>query len=403
MAEFAPNPRTAPTLVQGIRGPENMNSARVIVEMDTEIHLYAESAAPFTTLTNRTRKKRKVQNEKFEYLWKDEKPRTLTLTADSAVGDTTLNVSTDDEDKVVTGDVLMNTRTMENVWVTSASGSGVLTVKRGKSSAGEVDMLNTDKLVMLGRAAEDGADFGDIVTQKDENEYNYIQELETPYGATWRLAGTDLYGGKDLDTEDKAASVEHKRDIELTGFFGGRARFAGTTHYVTMTGGLNFFCKSNRWNLGGSTPTKQAWTRFLEDGMRWGKSGYLSSASPEGATKWLFCSSHWQTIFEEWYRDQIHYEPLAKNLGITPATINTSHGRVMLLKCPAFDAEHRDWAFLVDMAHINYVYFDKYDTKLYRNIQDNDSKTVKNVYHTACGWQINLEAAHSVLYGLSLA
>jgi len=43
MAEFNPNPRTAPTLVTSTRGPENQNSARVVVDMEDEILLYQSS------------------------------------------------------------------------------------------------------------------------------------------------------------------------------------------------------------------------------------------------------------------------------------------------------------------------------------------------------------------------
>jgi hypothetical protein len=400
--DFAAAPRVDPTLVSGIRGPADMTSARVIVEMDKTIHMYAPKASPFTTLTNRARKKRQVHNEKFEYLWKDEEPREITLTGAALVADTTLDVNTTDDDKCVTGDMLINTRTQEVVRVTSVT-TNVITVKRGLSAAGEVDMAASDVLYMIGRAAEDGADFGDMVSTKDEAEYNYIQEFETVWGRTWRLDQTDLYGGADAETEELAQSIRHKRDIELSAFFGARSRFAGVSKYVTSTGGLNYFVTSNRWNLGDTVPTKQSWTRFLEDAMRWGDGGYLASGSPEGATKYLFCSSHWMTMFEDWYRSQIVYEPLAKNLGIVPGQIATTQGRVMLVKCPSFDARFRDFAFLVDLNHINYVYFGKYDTKLYKDLQDNDSKTYKNAYHTACGWQINLEAAHAVCYGLKLS
>jgi hypothetical protein len=400
--EFAVNPRVDPTIVQGTRGPENLNTARVIVEMDEVIHQYAENAAPFTTLTNRTRNKRKVNNEKFEWLWKDEEPREIVLTGAALVADTTLDVSTTDDDKAVAGDVLQNTRTREIVRVASVA-TNAYTVTRGHSAGGEVDMAAGDKLVIMGRAVEDGSAFGTMVSTKDENEYNYIQGFETPYGQTWVLSKTDLYGGSDLETEDKAQSIRHKKDIELTAFFGARDRIAGSSHYITMTGGMDFFCTSNRWNLANTVPTKQAWTRFLEDGMRWGKGGYLNSASPDGATKFLFCSSHWMTIFEEWYRDQIRYEPLAKKLGIVPAEIDTTQGKVMLIKCPVFDNAHRDSAFLTDLNHVNYVYLDGFDTKLYKNVQPPNYKYYEHVYFTYCGWQFNLEAAHSVIYGLPLA
>jgi hypothetical protein len=395
MGDFNPNSRVDPTIAQGVRGQEDMNSYRVIAEMEDTIHLYMPEATPLLTLSSKARKKRVVNNEKFEWLWKDEYPREITLTGAALIGDTTLDVNDYDDDVPVVGDILQNTRTQEVVRVTTVA-ANTLTVTRGLNAAGAIDMDAGDKLFIIGRAAEDGATKGTFTSIQDENEYNYCQIFRRPFGHTYRLGRTNLYGGRDPITEKRFNAVEHKKDMELSAYFGVRYRAAGTYHYITASGGLNYFVQSNRWNLGGDLPTKQTFTRAMEDMMRWGDGGYLNGSG----TKYLFCSSHWMTIFEEWYKDQIRHKPLDTKLGIVPAEVHTTQGIIMLVKSPILDYQHAGWAFLVDMNHFRRVIFESFDTKLRTGIQDPSAATEEQEYYTDCGWQIDLEAAHGVIYGL---
>src|SRR3990172_612751 len=92
MAEFNPNLRTDPTLVSGTRGPESQNAARVVVDMQDEILLYQPEATPLLTLTGKMRKKREAVNARFEWLEKDEYPRSLEVTAAADSDDTAISV-----------------------------------------------------------------------------------------------------------------------------------------------------------------------------------------------------------------------------------------------------------------------------------------------------------------------
>lgn len=398
--DFAASPRKEPTIVSGVHGKEDILTNRVMVEMDTTIYEYVPEATPFLTLSTQTKKKMKVNNSKFEWLWNDEYPRSVTLTGAALVGDTTLDVSATDDDKPVADDIMMNSRTQENFRVVT-SAAGVMTVIRGCSAVGEVDMAAGDICTIIGRAVEDGTGHGTYVSVRDEVEYNYLQAFEHGFGTTRRLEKTDLYGGRDLVTQQRQVGVRHRMDIELTAFFGGRATATGATlgHEQTLTGGLNYFVQSNRWNLGGLTPTKAAFTRAMEDCMRWGDGGYLNGRS----VKYLFCSSHWKTLFEEWYRGQIEYKPVDKTIGFAPAEIQTSHGLIKLVRTPILDNNHRDWAFLVDPSHIQYVFLEGWDTKLEMNIQANDIKGTEHRYYTDCGWKITKEAAHAVFYNCDVS
>src|SRR5512146_3567824 len=115
MADFNPNPRTAPTLVSGTRGPENQNTARVVVDMEDEILLYQPEATPLLTLTGRMRRKREAVNARFEWLEKDEMPRSLEVTAAADSDDTAISEDAGQEARVFVGAVVINLSTGENI------------------------------------------------------------------------------------------------------------------------------------------------------------------------------------------------------------------------------------------------------------------------------------------------
>ena len=65
MAEFNPNSRSAPSMISGSRGHEQLNSSRVVVDMQDDILLYQPEATPLLTLTGKLRRKREAVNPLF--------------------------------------------------------------------------------------------------------------------------------------------------------------------------------------------------------------------------------------------------------------------------------------------------------------------------------------------------
>src|SRR5688572_33494407 len=100
MPDFNPNSRTAPTMISGSRGHENLNSSRVVVDMQDDIVLIQPNATPLLTITGRLRKKREAVNPLFEWLEKDEYPRALDVTAAADANDTAISVTAGHEARV---------------------------------------------------------------------------------------------------------------------------------------------------------------------------------------------------------------------------------------------------------------------------------------------------------------
>lgn len=396
MADFNPNARTAPTMVTGTRGPENQNTARVVVDMQDEILMYQPEATPLLTLTGRMRKKREAVNARFEWLEKDEFPRSLEVTAAQDSDDTSISVIAGQEARVFTGAVVINLRTGENILVNATPTSGTLgTVVRG-IGGGAADIVIGDQLLYAFNAYEDGAGLGALKSIQEFNEFNYTQIIRTPFGFTGRDLVTELYGGRDEMTETKWVAIEHKKSIEYAMAFGKR-ELRTPSHQQTFTKGVDNFIATNRWNVEGVALTERSFVDFLEVAMKWGKGGNQNGSG----TKYLLASSRWLTEINSWVGDRLRYKPIDESIGFAAQEFNSPHGNVELLRWPLLDYFHPDRAFLLDFNHIRYVYLRSRDTKLYVDRQANDIDGKTNEYLSDCGVQVNFEHAHAALFGLA--
>jgi hypothetical protein len=382
--------RTPGTIVSTHRAPETTLSARVIADVADTIYLYQPSSNPFTAITGHLRKRRKATQYKYDWIEKDEYPRTATVVSDGA---TTITFGTNEGKRFPVGAVLLNTRTREQVLVTTAADTSP-TITRAIGTTQQT-MAAGDICVLTRVVAEDGATIGTLKSIKEVDVYNYTEIQRWAFGWTGRQANTDMYGGSDVALERKVQGIEHAKNLEQMFLFGARHTMTGT-HVRSMSGGLEYFIKSNFWNLAGKAPTERAFIEFLEEAMRWGKGGHQNGSS----TKWLFHSARWGTEIEFWARDRLQTKTLEKVAGLKIKKFVTTHGTIMLVHAPALDYNHPDLAFLVDMNHVRYVYHQGRDTKLLKGRQGNSADTREEEYFSDVGVQVELEASHAVLKGI---
>lgn len=398
MADFTTNPRTTPTIVTGSRGPENVDSVRVIADVADEIFLYMPSANPLMTLSTKLRKKRTVTQRRFDWFTKDEYPRRIELSAASTAADTTLDVTAATLANSANSFVYRNLRTGENVHVTSGGGTATLTVTRGVGTVAQ-DMEAGDPLVFIGTAFEDGTGKGTFKSVKETLDYNYTQIVKTSYGFTGRQLNTDMYGGKDPATERKWQAIEHAKSLEKLLIWGGRATSTGAGgHELTFADGIANKIQSNIWNLGGTRPTERAFVEFLEQGMKWGKGGNLNG----GGKKFLFCSDRWLTEIEFFAKDKLRYDPENTVAGMAIGSYLTAHGKVFLVPSQILSEDSPDHALLLDLNHIRYVVHQGRDTKIMKNVQANDIDGEEEYIMTDASVEVALEASHSLLKGLEV-
>lgn len=399
MADFEANPRTEPSTVTGYRGPEDQNASRLVVDMKDRILLFMPEAQPFLTLTGKIKGKRKTFSKKFEWLEKDFKPRRLTVSGAQTDVDTAIEFVAGDGAKAAANDLVRNTRTGE-VFLVSSMSTDTATVVRAIGSNG-VAMNDGDVLVILGPSYPDNATIGTFKSITETPNFNYTQIFRTPFGFTGRDVVTELYGGNDVDTETKWQALEHKRSIEYAFLFGKRHLIAGAGGVKdrTMTGGLEWAINTNIWNVSGVTLNSRVFNEFLEEGLRWGKGGRLQGGK---ATKYLLASSRWLTEINSWAESKLEYRVLDSEIGFAAMEYKSPHGRVMLIAAPILDEFHPDYAFLVDMNHVDYAYLRQRDTKLLRGREENDRDGEAYEYMSDCGLQVEFEQSHALLKGISV-
>lgn len=392
MAEFAPNSRTAPSTISGSRGHEQLNAARVVVDMQDDILLFQPEATPLLTLTGRMRRKREAVNPLFEWLEKDEYPRTLEVTAAYDSDDTSVSVTSGQEARVYANAVVQNVRTGELILVGGTSAGSLTSLTRG-IGGGQSDGIIGDKLLFVFNAIEDGADTPAQRSIQEFNLSNRTQIVRTAFGFTGRDLVVELYGGRDEMTETKWQSIEHKRSIEYLQLLGKKHLITGT-HQQTFSDGLDNRIATNRWNIAGTDFTEDAFIAFLEHGMRWGKGGNQNGKG----TKYLLCSSRWLTEINGFARDRLQYRVLDDQIGFSAMEYVSPHGRVMLLHSPLLDYYHPERAYLVDLNHGRYVYLRGRDTKLHYDRQGNGIDGKVNEYISDVGSQWEFEHAHAALF-----
>jgi hypothetical protein len=395
-------PRDPATVVSGLRNQNTTLSNRIIVDMSDTIHRVLPEAAPLTTMTSAFKNKRKVTQPQFDFLEKDKYPRILTVNGAVVGASATINVATGQGTSVAAGYMLRNTRTGEQVRVTSVA-TDALTVGRGKGSQ-VLDMADGDTLIFTRSVSEDGADIGVLKSVKETRDYNYTEIIRRPYGWTRRQAQTAMYGGKDTATERRSQAIEHEIDKELTAYFGRRYSEVGSGgNLITYTGGLEDKVTSNRWNLNGIEPTERAWIEFLEEALRWGDGGYLgggkAKASGAGsATKYGFFSSRWMTFFASWGLEKLRFTTSDKSLGMDFVKYQSPHGVVMLTKSPVLDMFAPDMGIIVDLNHFAYAYFT--DTILLKDRELPGVDGMEEEYLSDIGWEITIQESHSILTGI---
>lgn len=397
MADFEALDKAEPTTISGYRAPEDQVAERVVVDMENTILRYMPEAQPFLTLTGRIKGKMKTHNVKKEWLEKDFKPRRVTISGAQTDIDTTVELVTGDGSKVGANDVLKNLRTGEIFFSSTTPAADALTVVRGVGAA-PAAMNDGDNAIIIGSSFPDNSQMGAMKSITEYPNFNYSQIFRTGFGFSGRDIATEFYGGDDVDNETKWQAVEHKRSIEYSFLFGKRELIAaaGGVKQRTFTGGLEQSIVSNVWNVGGE-PTERAWIEMLEEALRWGKGGRLQGGA---ALKYALMSSRWLTIINAFALNKLQYRVLDEEIGFGVMEYVSPHGRIRLVPTPLLDEYHPDYAFIVDMNHVDYFYLRGRDTKLLSGREENDRDGEAYEYFSDCGLKTEFEQSHTLLKGV---
>jgi hypothetical protein len=399
MANF-PETTFSPTMVDGMRGVgTDIVSTRIKPDVADQIFTYQPNGNAVALLLVKTKKKRKVGQYQFYFLQKDRMPVRDRINLAAGYDANDVSIVVDNGDRFYARAVVLNTRTMERFIVKSVSSNTLTIESRGLGNTAD-DMQNNDELEIIGTAYPEGAGKEDAKSIKEEAFYNYCQTIRTQMDFTGRDLNTDMFGGKDLTTEQKWQASEHTQKIERAFLWGARATWSDSVSAKTTTtmGGVHYFIQNyNEWDLGGIAFNERNLTEYLEEGMRYGKGGRHGSK-----TKWLFAASRYATEMNGWGLPQTRYNNTVKILGIAATKYQTFHGTLYIVDHPLFEGDNADKAFMLDMNHLQYVFHQGRDTQLRRNVQNPDIDGKSHEWLSDVSLDIVLPAAHGFWRGISL-
>jgi hypothetical protein len=232
--------------IVGMRGTDNLAPEQKYIEMADRIKMLVPDQTPFTTFLQ-SLSSVKTGWPEYKALEDDVLPR---FDAVAGAGGTavTFNVSTGT--KFNKNDVIIATRTGEQMIVSSVAGNAV-TVVRGTTPVALIDL---DEILIAGSAQPEG-DLSRIpVSVNPTPVQNYTQILRR----SWELTGTNYASENETDPHDwdyQAAKIgiEHKRDIERTLLFNGAPSKATASNGQPLrtTGGFVWSIKTNQMDAGG--------------------------------------------------------------------------------------------------------------------------------------------------------
>jgi hypothetical protein len=374
--------------IVGARGTEQLAPEQKYIEMADKIKMLVPDETPFTTFLQSLSKVKSGWPE-FKALEDDVLPR-----FDAVVGAggtaVTFNVATGT--KFNKADILIATRTGEQMRVESIAGNAVTTTR----GATPVALIDADEILIAGSAQPEG-DLSRIpVTANPSPILNYTQILRR----SWELTGTAYSSENETDPHDwdyQAAKIgiEHKRDLERTLLFGVPSKVtASNGQPLRTTGGLFYWIKSNQMDAAGgfSEDEFNTWSRLV---FRYGAKRKVLMGSPLATS-----------VLGSFPMGKVRIGQTEKKYGISITTYVSSFGELGLVTNWELEgAKYGGVLVAYDQSNLKYRFLSNSkanrDSHVNTSIQAPDADTRRDEWLTEMGLEVNLEKTAGVVTGIT--
>jgi hypothetical protein len=382
---------------------EEVVAEEKVVDMDPKMRLLDPDQTQFVTMSSRT-KSRPATREKVNWLEEQYINRVVALTAAYTAAGPTLTVSAADGASVFKDDVVRNMRTGEAFLVTASVG-GALTVVSALGTGYQGSLASVagnigDKLLVVGDAQKQGADFPDPRYSQRVNQFNYTQITRT----SWSFAGTttaiELYGGREPAKEAARKAVEHKRKLEAGGFYGARDYLTAGQDPQGFAGGLIEFIQTNRQNVAGEL-TSDFLDSFLATVLAKGSNDKVIYTGTIGAYYISRFNRSGQGAFWKPSNEKVHG---VKVDGFISGVFGTLVPVVVKKEWADFPSGVNGYngnLFVVDQSNVERRPLRDRDTKLLTQRQGPGQDRVAAEYLTETSWEIAQEKTHGLLTGIA--
>lgn len=350
---------------------------------------YYRDASPFTVMLLRTNKGKTDTLKKYWVEDVDDSFRTLINNA-AGYAANAVSFVVDDSTVFMQGNVIMNARTMEHMYVDQDPNDAANTIHviRGYGETPAAAINDNDPIVRLSNASpEISTAPGSRSTQPGEL-WNAIQRIRDSYEVSEdNEKEAKKYGKSERGRLNKNTLKIHRKSLERTILWGERHYDANNKDASTCGGLLTTFIKSNVYNAGG-TLTESKLYEFDE----------MACGSSDSDQKVLVCAPRVITVVNKLMAAKIVPSTFVKKWGMNLRQIVLPHGTYYLVESKALSDDFAFEAASVDMDNIEVLIFAGEDTKLYPNIKKEDGYTgIKDEFRTKMTLKVTLEKKHARL------
>lgn len=343
--------------------------------------------ATFLSILKTKGKTVKEKNQKFS--WSNAKPRNsrFKVAAADAVATTLTFDATSTTDIFFAGDIVINSRTNEQMVVNSKTAT-TIDVSRGVGSTA-APILATDVMAFLSAAHIEGslAPEGSLIYYGDD--FNYSQVYRKDVDMTRNQESNESY----IDTNDIVKQCEkvlkdHTKEIEQQLIWGQRYKDMTNPKPKYISGGLCSYIKTNHMVL-----NTDFHINHLSDMM-----AQITKNSDVGMEdKILFCGTDFLSQFSQ---NQVQVLGGAAgawfdSVKIKSKELVTNFGSLSIVSCPALNIVNSWRGIIVSMSQIEL--HEIQPTKLSLNIETPGYDGKKNGYLTDCGLAVHNENMHGII------
>ncbi len=347
--------------------------------MDAAVYELEPSAAPLCTLLNALGSLR-TTNPKAEWLEDESMPRITTITASALSSATAFAVAAD---IFRVGDVVKFPAYGFGFLVTATATTAV----SGTILGTPVSALSGSELFLIGNANAEFATLREIKFPQIVPQYNYVQNIRTPFGVSGDEDATSHYGGDERARLRKKFGIEHARTIDDTFSFGIRS-ISSTTR---TAGGITSFVTTNVQV--GTSLDEDDWQVFLQMAFRYGSSKRTAIGSPLA-----------MSVIEGYARDNLRVvNESANRYGIKMSTYVSGQGEVTLVRNPKWrdSSVYGGYMFMLDMADQAVRERPLRPTRLRPDVQTPSADGFQDEYLTGTTIQVVHERRHAILTGIT--
>jgi hypothetical protein len=357
--------------------------------MSKQIMTYYPDASLFTVMLLRTRRGACDSIKTFWPEDTDDAYRTLINNAGGYAANVD-SIVVDDSTPYLKGDVIMNARTMEHMFIDQdpADSTNTLHVIRGYGETAAAAINDNDPIMKLTNASPEASYAPESRASQPSELYNIVQHSRTATEVSrTNEQEAKKYGRSERQRLGQKNLLTHRKGLERSILWGERHYNATNQDACTAGGLLTTFIKSNIYHVGG-TLTENKLYDFSE----------MSFGSSDATQKVLVCSPRVITVLTKIVASKITLPAPVKRYGMQLRSLITPHGTFLLVESKALEFEFAYEAVSVDMDNIEFDIYAGNSTKLWPNVKtDNGYDGFKDEYRTQWTLKVTLEKKHARL------